>query len=132
MKESPLTTTDPATRLPHRNPFLFLDRITLLEPGVRAEGVALLTHSSFFSPVLLVEMLAQLAGVAAVRQEGERGALAAVDRAELCGPVQPGDCLMGTVRIVKSFGRLFLCEGEVTVGKRRVAAVTLTLGVGTL
>ena len=77
-------------------------------------------------------MIAQLAGVAAIEREGERGALAAIDRAEFFGTVQPGDCLRASVRIVKSFGRLVLCEGEVTVDGRRVAVATVTLGKGTL
>ena len=120
---------DPATRLPHRNPFLFLDHIVRLEQGVSAEAVALLTHLPF-SPLFLVEAMAQLAGVVAIEREGEIGSLAAIERAEFLTPVSPGDALHVTVRIVKSFGRLVLCEGEVTASGRMVATATLTLGVG--
>jgi len=132
LKESLLVSIDPTTRLPHRNPFLFLDCITSLEPGIRAEGTILRTHTPFFPPVLLVEAMAQLAGVAAIDREGELGVLAAIDRAEFFGSVAPGDCLAVSVRIVKTFGRLVLCEGEVTVDGRQAARATLTLGVGSL
>ena len=121
---------DPSQRLPHRNPFLFLDRVTRLEPGISAEAITRITYSPAVSPVLLVEALAQLAGVVAIEQEGEIGSLAAMDRAEFLVPVRPGDSLLITVRIVKRFGRLVLCEGEITVRGEIVARATLTLGVG--
>jgi 3-hydroxyacyl-[acyl-carrier-protein] dehydratase len=121
---------DPASRLPHRNPFLFLDRVTHLEPGVRAEADALITHVPASSPVLLVEAIAQLAGVVAIEQEGETGSLAAIDRAEFLTPVTPGDRLHVVARVVKRFGRLVLCDGEIVVAGRTVATATLTLGVG--
>jgi len=121
---------DPATRLPHRNPFLFIDQVTRLEPGTSGEAIAGITHLPATSPVLLVEAMAQLAGVVAIEQEGEIGSLAAIDRAEFFEPVAPGDSLHLAVRIVKRFGRLVLCEGEITVAGRTVATATLTLGVG--
>ncbi len=121
---------DPARRLPHRNPFLFLDRVTRLEPGVSAQAIALTTHLPASSPLLLVEAMAQLAGVVAIEREGEIGSLAAIERAEFLKPVSAGDCLTIAVRIVKRFGRLILCEGEITVGGETVATATLTLGVG--
>jgi len=129
-RERSLPVIDPAARLPHRNPFLFLDRVTRLEPGVSAEATVLVTHVPASSPLLLVEAMAQLAGVAAIEREGEIGSLAAIDRAEFLVPVAPGDCLHVAVRIVKAFGRLVLCEGEITVAGRTVATAMLTLGVG--
>ena len=129
-RERSLPVIDPAARLPHRNPFLFIDRITRLDPGVSAVATALMTHVPASSPVLLVEAMAQLAGVVAIEREGEIGSLAAIDRAEFLAPVAPGDCLCVAVRIVKTFGRLVLCEGEITMAGETVATATLTLGVG--
>ena len=129
-RERSLPVIDPAARLPHRNPFLFIDRITRLDPGVSAVATALITHVPASSPVLLVEAMAQLAGVVAIEREGEIGSLAAIDRAEFLAPVAPGDCLCVEVRIVKTFGRLVLCEGEITMAGETVATATLTLGVG--
>jgi 3-hydroxyacyl-[acyl-carrier-protein] dehydratase len=121
---------DPAQRLPHRNPFLFLDRVTHLEPGVSGEAIALVTHLPASSPLLLVEAMAQLAGVVAIEQEGEIGSLAAIDRAEFLTPVSPGDCLCISMKIIKRFGRLILCQGEITRAGETVTTATLTLGVG--
>ena len=129
-RERSLPVIDPAARLPHRNPFLFIDRITRLDPGVSAVATALMTHVPASSPVLLVEAMAQLAGVVAIEREGEIGSLAAIERAEFLAPVAPGDCLCVAVRIVKTFGRLVLCKGEITMAGETVATATLTLGVG--
>ena len=121
---------DPASRLPHRTPFLFLDRITRLEPGVSAEAIALSTHFPASSPMLLIEAMAQLAGVVAIEHEGEMGSLAAIDHAEFLSPVTPGDCLHIQARLVKRFGRLILCEGEIDVDGRPIVTAKLVLGEG--
>lgn len=84
----------------------------------------------FISLVYLVEGLAQLAGVATVQEEGEGGFLATIDHAEFLEPYQAGDTLIFSVRVKKAFGRLYLMEGDVTVGERVLARATLTLGVG--
>ncbi len=80
--------------------------------------------------MLLIESIAQLAGIAVAREQGEGGFLAGIDRAEFSGRISAGDRVMINVRIVKSFGRLHLCEGEATVDGKRVASASLTLGIG--
>lgn len=85
-----------------------------------------------FSPILLVEGLAQLAGVATVQEEGEGGFLATIDQAEFLAPWQQGDTLLFSVQVTKAFGRLFMLEGEVTVGEQVLVNARLTLGVGKL
>ncbi|MBI1921155.1 MAG: hydroxymyristoyl-ACP dehydratase [Geobacter sp.] len=123
--------TDPAAYLPHRYPFLFLDRIVCREQGCKAEAVALVSAGvSFFPPMILLEAMAQLAGVAAAEREGEGGFLAAVEHAEITAPPQPGDRLQVSVSIIKSFGRLHLVEGVVRRGDTLLATAKLTLGVG--
>ncbi len=82
--------------------------------------------------MFLIESMAQLAGIAVAREKGEGGFLASVDHAEFFGGVNAGDRIIVSVRIVKSFGRLHLCEGEANVDGRRVASARLTLGVGSL
>ncbi len=125
--------TNPAAYLPHTNPFLFIDRVLSLDSGSRAEGVKVVTHEpTGYSPVFLIESMAQLAGIAVAREKGEGGFLASVDHAEFSGGVNAGDRIIVSVRIVKSFGRLHLCEGEANVDGRRVASARLTLGVGSL
>ncbi len=131
LQEARLFNSNPASYLPHTNPFLFLDRVLSLESGSGAEGLKVVTHDpAGYPPVFLIESMAQLAGVAAARQEGEGGFLASVDHAEFSGTVREGDRIVISVRIIKSFGRLHLCEGEATVEGKRVASAALTLGVG--
>ncbi|HEY6874507.1 MAG TPA: hydroxymyristoyl-ACP dehydratase [Geobacteraceae bacterium] len=129
--EATLFNPDPAAYLPHRHPFLHLDRIVALEPGVAATASLQVTADSpGFPPVLLLEAIAQLGGIAAGQQEGEGGILAAVERAELPPAVRAGDRVTVEARVVKGFGRLFLVEGEAAVGGEVVARATLTLAVG--
>jgi 3-hydroxyacyl-[acyl-carrier-protein] dehydratase len=122
---------DPCAYLPHRNPFLFIDQVLSREPGVGASGIKCVTYEpGGFPQVFLLEAMAQLGGIAAATQEGEGGFLASIDHAEFYREVLPGDRLMVSVRIIKSFGRLFLLEGEVSVMGEKVASAQLTLGVG--
>jgi 3-hydroxyacyl-[acyl-carrier-protein] dehydratase len=124
---------DPGAYLPHRFPFLLLDRILSLEPGISAVARQQVTSgASDFPPFFLVEAMAQLGGIAASREEGGGGILAAIDRAEFHGPITAGDILTIAVRIIKSFGQLHLVEGEVSVGDRKLATAVITLKVGTM
>lgn len=133
LPEAPLVNPDPTAYLPHRHPFLFLDRILSREAGVSASAVKTVCQDEGpFPQVLLVEAMAQLAGVAAAQQEGEGGFLAAIEHAEFSGSASPGDTLLIAVRITKSFGRLHLVEGTVAAGDLTLATATLTLGVGRL
>ncbi len=103
-----------------------------MEPGVRAAARVALPGSRGFPQVLLVECVAQLAGILTIREQGEGGFLAAIDRAEFSGTPLPGDILSVSAQVVKSFGRLFMVAGEVTCGERPLVTVQLTLGVGQL
>jgi 3-hydroxyacyl-[acyl-carrier-protein] dehydratase len=80
----------------------------------------------------MVEALAQLAGVATVDEQDQGGFLAAIDHAEFMHPPKPGDTLILSVKIQKSFGRLFLLDGEVCADGRKLLVASLTLGVGKL
>lgn len=130
--EAALFNSDPAAYLPHRYPFLHLDRIVFLEPGVRAVAVKNITAMQGFSQVLLVESVAQLAGILTISEEGEGGFLAAIDRAGFSGTALAGDVLTVSANVVKSFGRLFMVEGSVACDERTLLTVQLTLGVGRL
>ncbi|MGA7826202.1 MAG: hotdog domain-containing protein [Geobacteraceae bacterium] len=83
-----------------------------------------------FPQIFLLEAMAQLGGIAAATEKGEGGFLAAIDHAEFRREVRTGERLMVSVRIIKSFGRLFLMEGEVAVDGEKVASAQLTLGIG--
>lgn len=130
--EAILFNPDPTAYLPHRYPFLLLDRIVALEPGVRASALKNVPGLRDFPQVLLVECVAQLAGILTISEEGEGGFLAAIDRAEFFGTPQPGNVLTVSAAVVKSFGRLFMVSGNVSCDGSILLTVQLTLGVGRL
>lgn len=94
--------------LPHRYPFLLVDRITELEPGHRCVGIKCVTmNEEFFQGhfpgrpvmpgVLILEAMAQVAGVLTLVSRNSPGALsyfAAIEKARFRQPVQPGDQLV--------------------------------------
>ena len=93
--------------IPHRYPFLFVDRVVDIEPGRRAVAVKNVTANEWFFEghfpgrpimpgVLIVEALAQTAAVALLAGEevGERLPLfAGIEQFRFRRPVQPGDQL---------------------------------------
>lgn len=128
-----LFNSDPAAYLPHRFPFLMIDRLQSLEPGVGATAIRRVTDSpEGESQVLLLECIAQLAGVTAGHVEGEGGFLASIDHAEFGDSVVAGDTLVISVRVIKSFGRLVMVEGDVVCNGRQLVTARMTLGMGRL
>lgn len=104
-----------------------------LEPGVSAVAVQRAScNAPLSSPFFLLEAIAQLGGIAAGREEGGGGILAAIERAEFDNGIMAGDTLLFSVRIVKSFGQLQLVEGEVMSDGVKRGSATLTLKVGTM
>jgi 3-hydroxyacyl-[acyl-carrier-protein] dehydratase len=123
---------DPSAYLPHRYPFLLLDRIVDLECGVQATALKNVQALRGFPQLLLIECIAQLAGILTISEEGEGGFLAAIDRAEFADSPKAGDVLTISAKVVKTFGRLFMVEGNVSCDGRMLLTVQLTLGVGRL
>ena len=94
--------------LPHRPPFLFVDKITFLEKGKHATGVKYLTTDDYFFKghfpgrpvmpgVLIVEALAQVGGVMMLSPEENRGKLAfflSANNIKFRKTVVPGDELI--------------------------------------
>jgi 3-hydroxyacyl-[acyl-carrier-protein] dehydratase len=126
---------DPASRLPHRPPFLLLSRIVSLSDGVSGEALlpcacddALCgSGGASLPPILLVEAMAQLAGIVAGGEKGGGGLLAAIDRALFHEAPRTGDAVTVRVRIARSFGDLHLAEGTASAGERLLAEATLSL-----
>lgn len=117
--------------MPHRFPFLLLDRVTEVTPGVSACAVKRVSNSTEdFPQIMLIECIAQLAGVAASNQQGEGGFLATIDHAVFDGEISPGDTLEIRAEVIKSFGRLCLIEGEVRRDNIKLVAARMTLGIG--
>jgi 3-hydroxyacyl-[acyl-carrier-protein] dehydratase len=122
--------------LPHRYPFLLLDRIVEIRPGVSAVAVKNLTRNDplfdaagVLPSVLLAEVIAQCVGVAVLAEQAGRSAiLVRIDRFRVGRqPVEAGDQLRVTARILRVFGSTVKARGVVCVGARVRAAAELVL-----
>jgi 3-hydroxyacyl-[acyl-carrier-protein] dehydratase len=124
-----LTTQEIMAIIPHRYPFLLIDRILELEPGRRAVGEKLVTIGEpFFQGhfpdfpimpgVLIVEALAQTACVAALslpEYQGKIGLFAGIDSARFKRPVRPGDTLRLEITLDKMRRNIGRGSGKATV-----------------
>jgi 3-hydroxyacyl-[acyl-carrier-protein] dehydratase len=100
--------------LPHRYPFLLVDRILELEPGKRAVGLKNVTmNEQFFNGhfptraimpgVLVLESMAQVGGVmmlALPDRHSKLALIAGLDKTRFRKPVLPGDTLISEVQLV--------------------------------
>jgi 3-hydroxyacyl-[acyl-carrier-protein] dehydratase len=109
---------------------LLLDRIIELEHGSTARAMTGVTASRAFPQILMVEAVAQLAGIVVAQEEDEGGFIASIDHAVFSGAASVGDILTVSARVIKAFGRLFMIEGNVANGAEQLLSVQLTLGVG--
>jgi len=80
--------------------------------------------------VLIVEALAQLAGVAAADSGTIEGRLAAVHEFRFRRPVLPGDRLMLSVEVVRRIGHVVRVRGVASVGDEVAADGELTITIG--
>ena len=123
--------------LPHRYPFLLVDRIVELEAD-RIVGIKNVTaNEPFFQGhfpefpvmpgVLIVEAMAQVAGVLVLKDLGSQAAvfLASIDQAKFRRPVVPGDQLRIEMQIGKRKSTVAKVHGTVTVDGVLVAEAEL-------
>lgn len=106
--------------LPHRYPFLLVDRVIEIEPGKRAVGLKNLTVNELFFQghfpqrpimpgVLMIEAMAQVGGVLLNTVEGhdnQIGLFMAVDRVKFRRTASPGDQLIMEVEVVRNRSRM--------------------------
>lgn len=121
--------------IPHRYPFLLVDRIVELEAGKRAVGIKNVTiNEPFFQGhfpgypvmpgVLIVEAMAQVGAVALMMlpaYAGKRAFFAGMDRVRIRQQVRPGDQLRIEVEFLKMKGNIGKSRGQVFIGENPVA-----------
>ena len=147
MPEIDIGLNDIQSILPHRPPFLFVDRVTRLDPGktivaereLRPDEPHFQGHfpgRAVMPGVLVTDALAQTSGLLiglsrklgqdAMAQAPALMMLASANMKYL-SPSVPGETLTLTARLEKGFGTLFHFEVEASVGRRAIARGTLVL-----
>lgn len=133
---------DIRSHLPHRPPFLLVDRILEQEPGVRVVAEKLVSHGDpllqghfpgrpLMPGVMLVEMLAQAAAFLETEPLGDGPIfLAQILDARFKAPAFPGDRLELTITPESGFGRLQRVEGTVRCEGRVLCTAKLVLAKG--
>lgn len=127
--------------LPHRFPFLLVDRIIELEPGKRCVGIKNVTINEPFFPghfpghpvmpgVLILESMAQVAGIMAYLASDDEtkkkvSYFMGIDNAKFRKPVMPGDQL--TIEIATTFNRrgIWGVDGKAFVDGKLVTEASL-------
>jgi 3-hydroxyacyl-[acyl-carrier-protein] dehydratase len=127
--------------LPHRPPFLFVDRIIELIPRERIVGIKQVTiNEPFFQGhypgapvmpgVLIVEALAQVGAVLVLRELEDRHKriplFSGINSAKFRRPVVPGDTLVLEVTALRVGSRVQKMRGEAKVGGQLVAEAEIT------
>ena len=139
------TTKEIMEIIPHRQPFLLIDTIEELEPGVRAVGKKCVSFNEPYfgghfpgNPVmpgvLIIEALAQVGAVAILGLEENKGKtayFAAINSAKFKNKVVPGDVLTLEVEIIKQKGPIGVGKAVAKKDNGDIAVVAeLTFAIG--
>ena len=132
--------------IPHRYPFLMVDRLTDIVPGERAVGIKNVTINEPFCQghfpnqpimpgVLIVEALAQTAGALVAhslgaRDKGKTVYFMSIEDARFRKPVVPGDTVRLYVEKKQMRGNVWRFAGTAKVGEAVVAESTFTAMIG--
>jgi len=125
--------------LPHRYPFLLIDRIVEIAPKAKAVGLKNVTaNEQFFQGhfpgypimpgVLIIEAMAQVAGILAFQSgaQGNSVYFMSVEKAKFRKPVVPGDQLRFEVNIIQNRSNVWKFSGQAFVDEQVVAEADFT------
>jgi len=135
-----ITVTEIMKHLPHRYPFLLVDRIVELTPGQSITGIKNVTiNEPFFMGhfpdqpimpgVLIIEAMAQVAGVMAFTSgvEGSGSVyFMSIENAKFRRPVVPGDQIRMEIKVVKQRGNVWKFSGTAHVEDKVVSEAEFT------
>ena len=128
--------------LPHRYPFLLVDRVLACEPGKYAHALKNVTYNEPFFPghfphrpvmpgVMIIEALAQVCGLLAfttanvIPDHDTRFYFVAIDNARFRKPVEPGDQLILKVVLKRAFKGIWKFDCIAEVDNQEVAAAEI-------
>lgn len=130
--------------IPHRQPFLLIDVLEELTPGVRAVAKKCVSYNEpYFAGhfpgepvmpgVLIIEAMAQT-GAAAIlsrpENKGKTAYFAGINNAKFRRKVVPGDVLTLEIEIIKEKGPVGIGRGTARVDGKLAASAELTFAVG--
>ena len=136
--------------LPHRYPFLLIDKILELNPGKGIVGIKNVTYNEpFFSGhfpnfpvmpgVLIIEAMAQVAGIFGLETSGLRAGDAdsdtkiffmSIDKARFRKPVRPGDTLVMTLELLNHRRNIWKFSGKAEVDGVLVCQAEMMASIG--
>lgn len=130
--------------IPHRSPFLLVDRVEEMEVGKSIKAKKCVSYNEpFFAGhfpqepvmpgVLIIEALAQAGAVCALSAEENKGKIAflgGINKAKFRGKVVPGDVLTLEVEMIKIKGPVGVGKGTATVDGKVVASGEITFMIG--
>ena len=129
--------------LPHRYPFLLVDRITELEVDRRIVGIKnvslnerYLSYSGrtpVMPPTILTEAIAQVGAILVLAKPENRQRLpffAGIERVRYRHPVRPGDVVVIEATVIRLRSRMGLLKGIARVDGRRAVEGTMTFALG--
>lgn len=141
----PLNYAAIARILPHRHPFLMVDRVTAFVPDTSIVGVKNVTATEPYlsppdergrqvlPPTILTEAIAQVGGILILAKPENAGRLVlfrGIERVRFKDAARPGDTVVIEVRVVRLRSRMGVLTGVARAGGRLLVRGTMTFALG--